>query len=178
MDTATTWVALLRGVNVGKARRLNMADLRSLAEAQGWSGVRTYLASGNLIFRAPGEGPDLAAALQGALAGRFDLQVAVMVLPGWGLRMVRDGCPFAGADPARVHAVFLSAEPDPDMALYEDLREEGEALVVDGRVAWLHTPGGISRSQLGMGIDAVLRDPAMTARNLRTVQALSEMVDG
>lgn len=178
MDTATTWVALLRGVNVGKARRLNMADLRSLAVAQGWEEVRTYLASGNLIFRAPGEGPDLAAALEGALTGRFDLQVSVIVIPGWGLRMVRDGCPFAGADPARVHAVFLSAEPDPDMALYEELRGEGETLIVEGRVAWLHTPGGMGRSQLGARIDEVLRDPAVTARNLRTLQALSEMVDG
>ena len=177
MDTATTWVALLRGVNVGKARRLNMADLRSLAVAQGWAGVRTYLASGNLFFRAPGEGPDLAAALQGALAGRFDLQVSVIVISGWGLRMVRDGCPFAGADPARVHAVFLSAEPDPDMALYEELSGEGERLIVEGRVAWLHTPGGMSRSKLGARIEAVLRDPAVTARNLRTLQALSEMVD-
>lgn len=178
MDTATLWVALLRGVNVGGARRLNMADLRTLAEAQGWQAVRTYLASGNLVFRAAGDGPDLAAALQTALADRFGLEIAVLVLPGWGLRMVRDGCPFAEADPARIHAVFLSGEPDPDMELYEDLREADEALVLDGRVAWLHTPGGLGKSRLGARIEAVLRDPQVTARNLRTLQALSEMVDG
>lgn len=76
----TEYVALLRGINVGRAKRVPMADLRSLLESLGCSDVRTLLNSGNAIFQAPGSPThELAAAIEAAIQERFGFPVAVLV---------------------------------------------------------------------------------------------------
>ena len=192
------WAALLRGINVGGARRLAMADLRGLCAGLVWQRVESLGASGNLIFSTDRDtggdtggdsggdtGGDargdaaaagaLAAALAAVPAGRGG-GIAVLVLPAAALRRALRDCPFATADPGRVHACFPFAEPVPDRALLEALRAPDEALELGGWPPWLHAPAGIGRSRLAQRIEAVLGVPA-TLRNLRSLARLAERLD-
>jgi uncharacterized protein (DUF1697 family) len=171
----TRWVALLRGMNIG-GNRLPVADLRAAAESIGANAVRSYLASGNLVFDAEGEARDLATALEGALAAR-GLRTPALVLPGPAFAALVAACPFEPEEGRHVHAFLLWSDPQMDEASLATLRAPTEALVVEGRVAWLHAPEGIGRSRLVEKLHTVLRGTAMTARNLNTLRALAEMVD-
>jgi uncharacterized protein (DUF1697 family) len=73
------WVALLRGINVGRTRKLPMVELREACGKLGWRNVTTYIQSGNLIFDAPGTAAELEGALEQAIAARFALDVPVII---------------------------------------------------------------------------------------------------
>ncbi|MCX7299944.1 MAG: DUF1697 domain-containing protein [Rhodobacterales bacterium] len=172
------WVALLRGVNVGGGNKVPMADLRQLAEGLGWTGVRTYVASGNLVFRAEGQAGPMADALRGAMRDGIGVDVPVVVLPGDAVRDALAACPFDPDAGKQVHVMFLFGPITVDEALRDSLRASSETLVVDGTRAWLHTPEGFGTSKLATKIDRVIRGAPMTVRNLNTLRALVEMLDG
>lgn len=167
------FVALLRGMNIG-GNRLSVAELRAAAEGLGFGGVRSHLASGNIVFEA--DAGDHAPVLRAALAAR-GLDVPVQVLPGADLVAALAACPFAPAAGSHVHAFFLWSPPHLDRAALEALRAPSEALELRGLVAWLHAPEGIGRSRLAERMHKVVTGTDMTARNLNTVRALAAMVD-
>ena len=168
------YAALLRGVNVGGRNKLPMVELRSLAAGLGWDEVRSYIASGNLVFRA--DAGAHAADLRAAIADRMDMDVPVLVLSDRAVRSALADCPFMPDDPRHVHIYFLFSDPRVDDAAIDELRASSEAVEVAGRVAWLYAPDGIARSKLAAKISDVLGTDA-TARNLRTVRTLVEMLD-
>lgn len=169
-------VALLRGVNVGGGNKVAMADLRALAEGLGWRDVRSYLASGNLVFRAKGQPDVLTGALRDAMRSGMGVDVPVLVLDGAAVRDSLEQCPFVPDDPRQVHVAYLFGDPAPDWALYETHAAVGDGLRVAGRVAWLHTPGGFGRSKLAARLGRIV-GADLTARNLRTVAALVDMLE-
>ncbi len=171
----TPWVALLRGVNVGGANTVPMAPLRAGCAALGWLDVRSYIASGNLVFHArPG---NLAGQLQEVIRLEFGLSVEVLVLPGLQFHAAVVRCPFDPVEAKHVHGFFLWSEPDVDWPLFEALRLPDEELSVAGWVVWLHAPQGIGRSKLAEKMPKVLRGATMTARNLNTLSALVGLLD-
>ncbi|WP_420858189.1 DUF1697 domain-containing protein [Marivivens marinus] len=173
----TAFVALLRGVNVGGGNKVPMADLRDLCAGLGWTGVRTYIASGNLVFAAKGDPATLAEDLRRAMVARMGVDVPIMVLPGAALHQVLDDCPIAPAAGNQLHGAFLWADPHFDDALYAQLRTPTEEIRLQGRVAWVHTPDGFGRSKLAEKLPKVL-GVDFTARNLNTIRKLVEMLDG
>jgi uncharacterized protein (DUF1697 family) len=172
------WVALLRGVNVGGHNKVPMADLRRLADGLGWTGVRTYVASGNLVFRAKGQAGALADALRAAMKEEIAVDVPVVVLPGDAVRAALAACPFDPEEGKQVHVFFLFGPVTVDAAQLLALRRPSEQLVVEDTRAWLHTPEGVGTSKLAAKIDRVIRGASMTGRNLNTLRALAEMLDG
>jgi uncharacterized protein (DUF1697 family) len=172
-----TWVALLRGVNVGGRARLAMSDLRAVVESLGGRDVATYVQSGNVVFRS--RHADEAAvqkALEDGLAADLALPVAVVVRSAPELARIAGANPYAAheSDPTKLHVVFFAREPGPRAAKALEARAQPpEAATVSGREAYLHLPGGIGRSKLGAAVGTVLETPA-TARNWRTVTALAE----
>lgn len=168
----TNNVALLRGVNVG-GRKLLMENLRAVATGIGWTGVATYIASGNLLFQATGAARDLAATLEVAVADTVGMAVEVVVLAQADMAQVLADCPFAQETGNLVHAMFCWRAPTIDTATFEALRVPGEELVVRGTVVWLHAPSGIGRSVLMSRIGKVIVGTQMTARNLNTVRTLA-----
>jgi uncharacterized protein (DUF1697 family) len=172
------WVALLRGVNVGGGNKVPMAELRRLAEGLGWTGVRTYVASGNLVFRAGGEAGALAEALRGAMKDGIGVDVPVVVLPGDAVRAALAACPFSPDAGKHVHVLFLFGPVTVDAALLGSLKLPSETLVMEDTRAWLHTPEGFGTSKLAAKMDRVIRGGPMTGRNLNTLRALVEMLDG
>jgi uncharacterized protein (DUF1697 family) len=174
-------VALLRGINVGKAERVAMADLRKLFASMGFTDVRTLLNSGNVIFTArAGSSDDAAKRIEHAIHARLGVATRVTVLTGKEIvAAVRDN-PLAGvaSNPSRL---LLMAAPDPKApALLKPLLEERwepEVLVLGTRFAYLWCPEGVADSRLWAAANRTLGDTG-TARNMATMTKLASLVDG
>ena len=170
------YVVLLRGVNVGRANRIRMPDLRDVLAAVGCGRPVTHLQSGNAAVDWDGDEAGLAAAVQAGLADRLDLHVEVMARDGAALDAVVAGNPFGEpADPTSLHVAFLSAQPDPALvAALEHQDWTPDRLAVGDRVLYLaYTAGSrdspLSRRPPRLGVSS-------TARNWRTVLALRDLV--
>lgn len=175
-------VALLRGVNVGGAARLPMAELRAAVEACGYVDVSTYVQSGNVVLRVPdghptlGDGDAVAEAIRRSVAASTALQPEVVVRSLEELRDVVSGNPFLdrSTDPTHHHVVFLAEEAslggvDPSEYAPEDA-------VAVGREVYLYLPGGIGRSKLAATLSRGATATG-TARNWRTVTRLLSMAE-
>ena len=178
----TSFVALLRGVNVGGARSLPMPALREALEDAGLSDVRTYLQSGNVVFRAEsGDARRLAAKVRQCIAEEFAVEADTLVLPCAQMVRVAADNPFLAEQPAPdvrwLHAAFLF-EPiaaETFAALRLPAGAEERAAFGDGAV-YLLLPHGMGRSKLGAGVGRALGVP-VTARNWRTVTSLAAMCE-
>lgn len=175
--TTRTYIALLRGINVGR-KLLKMADLRAAVAALGFEDVRTYLQSGNMVFRtADTESGALSQDISGAIRDHAALDVTVMVRDAEAWSRIVNANPYPSAEllPKTVHAFILDGVPD--AARLDALRARQAAheewQLIDGTL-YLHTPDGFGKSVLGGAIERVLKVPA-TARNWNTVLALRDM---
>ena len=172
-----TYVALLRGINVGGRNSVPMTELRQVAASLGHAEVATYIQSGNLVFSsAANDAARLGADLERAIAARFGLQVPVVVVSADELAQVVRANPYGDeANPKAVHAVFF-AEPlgaEALEALADAQRQVAargsrDQLHTIGRVVYLHAPDGFGRSDLAARLG---RFPG-TARNWATVNRL------
>jgi uncharacterized protein (DUF1697 family) len=169
------FVALLRAINVGGTGKLAMADLRSLLEGAGFSGVRTFIASGNVVFDAKGNAVGFEKKIEGMLAERHGLATDVLVrsIDEWELLVAAN--PFAKeakATPGKVVLVALKSAPDGAAIDKTNAGNKGKERVrVVGREAYVYYPDGIGVSKLnlkplGTG----------TARNWNSVIKLLELM--
>jgi uncharacterized protein (DUF1697 family) len=170
-------VALLRGVNVGGANKLPMADLREIAEGCGYQQVTTYIQSGNVVFTADvADTAKVALKLRRAIATQTSLDPAVIVRSRDELAAVVEANPFLrrGDDPAHLHVVFM--ERATPLRLKDLDAYAPEELEVVGRERYLFLPNGLGRSRLAADVTKQKSAPG-TARNWRTVTKLLEMAD-
>jgi len=109
-----TWVALLRGVNLGSHNKLSMAELRALLEDIGAEDVTTYVQSGNAVFRSALARDDLVRKIEREISARFGLEVTVVLRTKAELARLVAANPFAEreSDPTKLHVTFLAAAPD------------------------------------------------------------------
>ncbi len=175
MNSDSNWVALLRGINVGGGNKVPMAELRTLCAGLGWRDVKSYIASGNLVFSADDTAHDLADNLRAAMSEQMGVDVPVLVLPAETVSRALSECPFAPERGNLCHVFFLWNTPVVDWDAYAAHRIPSEELRVEGQVAWLHTPEGFGRSKLAEKLPKVITGTEMTARNLNTIRKLVEM---
>ena len=181
----TTYVALLRGINVGGHNKVAMADLRRVVEALGHGDVATYVNSGNVVFTCDGGDDEaLGSQLERAVAAELGVRPRVLVRSAAELSQVAAANPFGDEhDPKRVHVVFLESRPGRAgergaARAQEEAATKGsrdEVRVVD-RVAFLHTPDGLGRSVLAPLLDKRLGVTG-TARNWSTVTKLLQLCE-
>ena len=172
----TRYVALLRGINVGRAHQVDMPRLRELLKARGHAHVRTHLRSGNVVLNSPLPEAELADDLAGAIEAEFGFAVPVVVRTGAEIGAVVAGDPFAtvATDPARYLVTFMAEPPDPAAVDALPPAEDGEYLV-RGRELYLWLPDGIQNTPLASWKwDRLLGRPG-TARNWNTVVRLAEL---
>jgi uncharacterized protein (DUF1697 family) len=173
------YVALLQGINVGKHKRIAMADLKATVESLGYSAVTTHLNSGNVVFtaeqRANGE---LARELEDAIAAAAGLEVPVVIRSDTELGRIVANNPFpeAAADHKALHVTFLGAAPDPDrVAALAEVERGGDDYRVVGEDVYLHYPRYLTGATfMPTGLGAALGVVA-TSRNWRTVTRLAEL---
>lgn len=177
-----TWIALLRGINVAGANKIRMADLRRACEDLGWEAVRTYIQSGNIVFRAAGKAAELEKALEEAIAREFDLSIPAIVRAAAEWPDLLAGNPFpeaAETEPRLVHLVLSKSPPNKDAAEALQARAaDGERVRQSGAVLWVHYPGGSGRSKLSPALFDRLVGSTITARNWRTALKIAEMAAG
>jgi uncharacterized protein (DUF1697 family) len=175
------WIALLRGINVGTAKRVAMADLRSLVEGLGFSDVATLLNSGNVVFHAPaGSMASPAAAIERALAERLGVSSAVIAITAPTLDAMLKENPLAkpSRDPSRL--LVAAIRDKAARARLEPLLEQkwgDEELVCGKHAAYIWCPQGISAGKLFTAMNKALGD-GVTMRNLTTIQKLQAMTRG
>ena len=168
----TAFVALLRAVNVGGTGKLPMTELRAMCERLGFSKVRTFIASGNVVFESSdGEAP-VKAALERALHAYAGKPVGVMVRTGKEMAAVLAASPFASAAPNFTVAIFLDHAP-PANALAEIAGRKDEQVALGAREIYVHYPSGQGRSKL-----KIRAAKAGTARNMNTVATLADWTKG
>jgi uncharacterized protein (DUF1697 family) len=173
---STRYVALLRGINLGKARQVDMPRLRELLGARGHEDVRTHLRSGNVVLGSRMGEADLAADLAGAVEAEFGFAVPVVIRTGAEMAAVVEQNPFAGVatDPSRHLVTFLPEAPSKAAVAAAPPADSG-AWIVQGRELHLWLPEGIQRTPLaGWKWDALLGVPG-TSRNWNTVRKLAEL---
>ena len=170
-------VALFRGINVGKAKRIAMAELKALFEALGYADVRTLLNSGNVVFDA-GRGTPAGHAkrIAAAVEARIGVSTNTLVLPAKALDAAIDGNPFGerADDPSRLLVGFYL---DDDRAPFEALAEAppGEAFAVGADACYVWCADGILDSAVAAALGGAKFRDRVTARNWATVLKLQAM---
>ncbi len=177
----TTYAVLLRGINVGGRNAVPMAGLRQCLEGLGFSGVSSYIASGNVVLQSDQTADQIRAQVEAALASRFHLDdalIRVLVMTRGQLEAVVVGKPEGfGEEPDTYHcdAIFLIGLDAVEAMTAFEPREgvdrvwAGEGVIYSQRLTALRT-----KSRLGQ----VMGTPAyksMTIRNWRTTTALLEL---
>jgi uncharacterized protein (DUF1697 family) len=168
-------VALLRGVNVGGARKLPMKELAAALEDLGLEDVVTYIQSGNVVFRAPAGKTKLVTQLERAIEQRFGLDVTVMLRTPAELENLIAANPFGG-DEAKVHIAFLDRRPaQAAIAKLDPDRSPPDEFAVRGSEVYLHFPNGYGKTKLGADYLERVLGVRATARNWRTTAKLLEL---
>lgn len=163
------FVALLRAVNVGGTGKLPMSDLKEMCEALGFAGVRTYIASGNVVFTSRKSESAVKSALEARLNAYAGKPVGVVVRSATEMHAVLTDNPFPEAPPNRTVAIFLD-EPPPADTLDTVRGRNDEQIGLGRREIYIHYGDGMAKSKL-----AVPAAKAGTARNMNTVAALAKM---
>jgi len=177
----TRYAVLLRGVNVGRARRIAMQDLRELLEDLGYTRVGTVLNSGNAVLAAAETVPGrVAAAAAAAIRTRTGLSVPVVAVPAAQLDAIVAACPLASVatDPARHLVGFVpTAEHLAAATPLLDRDWAPEFLALGPGAAYLWCAAGIVRSPLLAALSRATSD-AVTTRNWSTVLRLQTALGG
>ena len=173
-----TWIALLRGINVGGHNRLAMKALSQIFESAGCEHVRTYIQSGNVVFGADIEAANkFADAIGAAIEKDHGFHPAIHLVSVEALRAAIESNPYPDAvsEPKSLHLVFLERPPQEEhISAVNALVSKSESITVTGKLIYVHAPDGIARSKLANGIGRALRMNT-TARNWRTVKKLNDL---
>ena len=176
----TTYIALLRGINVGKAKRIAMADLRALLEGLGHADVATLLNSGNVVFRSGKKIPaKIAAEISAAIATQLKIEVPVIVKSAKDLATIIEANTLAdaAADPSRLLVAFVQeADALPTLSAIAPHVVPPEQFLLGREAAYLHCARGILESKAGEALVGKA-GKAATTRNWATVLKLQALVD-
>jgi uncharacterized protein (DUF1697 family) len=172
-----TYVAMLRGINVGGQKVVKMEALRAACESAGLGNVRTYVQSGNVVFeQAEKKTRDVEVGIMDIVKKEFGFDVAVVARTGEELASVVANLPLVGKDPDLLHVTFLSEEPPSIPA--ERLgraKQASEEYVIRGREIYLFCPNGYGGTKLSNTFFEGALEVSATTRNWRTVNALLAM---
>jgi uncharacterized protein (DUF1697 family) len=174
------YIAMLRGINVSGQKIVKMERLRASFESRGFTGVRTYVQSGNVVFNVEKiSAAGLAAKLKKIVLDDFGFEVSILVRTPVELTKIVQGNPFgklADIPEDRMYVTFLS-EPAPKEAgeLLKSLAARTERFSVCGREIYLHCPDGYGRTKFSNNAIEKKLSLQATTRNWRTVNVLLEM---
>jgi uncharacterized protein (DUF1697 family) len=171
-----TYIALLRGINLGGRNSLPMTELVGILEALGHRSVRTHIRSGNVVFESRTRIPaDHALEIRRRILEEKGFEPGVLLLDPQELEDAIANNPFDPREGKALHLYFLESRPRrPDLVRLRALQAASEDFALHGRVLYLHAPDGIGRSRLAAGAERALGVP-VTARNWNTVRKLAAL---
>ena len=166
----TGFVALLRAVNLGGNTVLPSAELKSVGEACGFTNVRTFIASGNLLFESPLGEDEVTRTIEAKLDGLFGRHVPVFVRTGAEMAEVAAANPFADEAPNRTVAYFMAGPPSQAM-IDAATGQKDERLALGKREIYIFYGEGMGKSKLKL---PAFRDG--TARNMNSVAKMAGLL--
>lgn len=175
----TIYIALLRGINVGKNNRIKMADLKNLLETLGLEKVKTYIQSGNVLFETKNEDPQLSQRLEDEIGRTFGFPVPVMLRTAKEYEQIIRNCPYSMEsikEGESIQVAFLADEPSQEKIDYlHSFKSEPDECFINGKEVYLFLRQSILDSKLAaqlpkLGVQA-------TVRNWKTVIKLSTMIE-
>lgn len=176
-----TYVALLRGINVGGKNKLPMADLVAMFIDAGCTGVRSYIQSGNVIFKAS---KSVALKVPAFVAARieqqFGFKTRLVLRTVEQMRDVVRNNPLRaeGVDETLLSVMFLADMPDPrHVEGLDPQRSAPDSYVVLGDAIFAHTPTGLAKTKLTNAYFDSRLKTICTGRNWRTVVTLLELME-
>lgn len=173
------FVVLLRGINVGKAKRVPMAEFRALLEGQGFTEIQTLLNSGNAVFSSTGRSALAhAGSIAASLVERFEFEVPVVVKTSSEFVSTVAECPFAAGaeDHSRLLVVFTQKRKAlVSLSSLAPLVQPPEQFAIGKHAAHLHCAGGILESKLAKALLAKSGNIA-TSRNWATVLKINGLL--
>jgi uncharacterized protein (DUF1697 family) len=175
---AASHVALLRGINVGTAKRIAMQDLRGVMAGLGYTDVRTLLNSGNIVFTAPSRRGDPSKRIQQEIEKRLGVSSRVTVLTAAELDVAVRGNSLlkVASHPSRLLVGALATRDDRSRLEPLTRKRWGlERLALGERVCYLWCPDGVIKSRLMKEVDRALGE-SITSRNWSTIQKLHGLV--
>ena len=176
---AQRWVGLIRGINVGTAKRIAMADLRAWVTQLGFQDVSTLLNSGNVVFSRPGSSTrSPAPELERVIAAHAGFSARVVALSAGELDTVvrENALVLPSRDPSRLHVAAVRTPADLRRLAPLATDRWGPEILACGKVAaYLWCPDGVAKSPLVQAVNKLLGD-AVTMRNWATVLKLQGMV--
>lgn len=175
-------ISMLRGVNLGSHHRIKMEDLRALYESLHLEGPRTYVQSGNVIFRTKEKNAaKLAEKIQASIEREFGFRPEVILRTLDELKQSLAANPFLNRrdiEPSKLLITFLAAEPAAEaQATIRDLKVRREELHLIGRELYIYFPDGIGKSKVPWSSVEKLLNVTGTARNLNSVTKMLEIAE-
>ncbi len=176
-------ICLLRGINVGGNKQIKMAELKTLYESLGFTGVKTLLQSGNVVFEA--ESPDLTALthqIEAAIIRHFGFESKIILRTTAQWKDVIRRHPFSAeqlAEPSKILVTFLRDVPTTE--LIEAMSAEylgSEKLHVSGHECYVYFPDGMGRTKLDNHFIERRLNTTGTGRNWNTVNKLLVLTKG
>ncbi len=178
----STYVALLRGINVSGSNIIKMADLRDMMENLGFSGAETYIQSGNIIFRSKTSDLNtLEERIVSGISARFSLSVPALVLDSRQLTAILNNCPFPDdgiSKPVGVYISLMSALPDDEgfQAINGKTVPTEQWKIID-RCLFLNCPAGYGKTRITNELIEKNLKVVSTTRNIRTMRKLAAMTE-
>jgi uncharacterized protein (DUF1697 family) len=178
-----TYIAILRGINVGAQKKVLMAELKEVLKKLKLQDVTTYIQSGNVVFKSAEKlsNEDLAAKIEKVIHKHFKFEVPVIVRNAdeWKKAIAANSfLKNKKNDLARLHITFLSAEPE--KALVDEVKKFNsppDEFVINGKEVYLHTPVGYGETKLSNNFFEKKLKVTATTRNWNTVNKLMEMAE-
>jgi uncharacterized protein (DUF1697 family) len=175
-----TFVAFLRGINVGGKNKLPMKDLVAMFRRAGCSDVRHFIQSGNVLFEAKAASAErLPGIIETDIERRFPFRTSVILRSADEMAAIADGNPLlsSGSASESLHVMFLAHAPgDVERARLDPNRSPPDTFAVRGREIYLSCPNGVSRSKLTNAYFDSKLGTTSTSRNWRTVLKVVEML--
>jgi uncharacterized protein (DUF1697 family) len=175
-----TYIALLRGINVSGQKKIKMVELKSLFQELGFADVRTYIQSGNVVFKArKGKDSKLVKRIEEGIANQFGFDVRVVLRTGDQLQHIIDRNPFSkevGLDTTRLYVTLLERKPEEQfLAKFKDIDFTPDKSVILEEEIYLYYSVNYSSSKLNNNLLESKLKVTATTRNWRTLNELGTM---
>ena len=174
-----TYIALLKGINVGGHKKVSMAQLCDILSKSGFQNVQTYIQSGNVIFKSSEETKNLEDKIQNAISSHFGFEVSVIVKTNAELQLIFDSCPFENAKKEKSYFIMLNKIPERNLIEEVDkISYDDEEIVIINNCLYFYCSKGFGQTKFNMSTYERKLNLVGTSRNYNTmVKLLSLSLD-
>jgi uncharacterized protein (DUF1697 family) len=170
-----TYVAFLRGVNLGPNNKISMPELRAMAEDLGFTDVATYINSGNLIISSPKKAASVEREISQGIKNTFGRPIDVTVRTPAQLKKILADNPYPDGNPSQVTVAFLMKAPAKDAKdRVAAVAADYEPFTFAGQQVYVNYSQGIGKSKLAEKFSDII-GVSSTVRNMRTIEKVVEL---